>query len=337
MNGIKIGSFNVANLSRTGKDRLDNIAKIIIDNNLDIVAMQEVLGEGNILTGSNSKSVSGQAAAADYSLKMRLGSKWDICWRDPETSAKSYPFIGGDSRGEGYAYLWNSDRVELPLDENGNKVFPRIWRNYKTNVEEDMMRLIREPCYGRFVIKNTSVEIRLITTHIIFGKPSSDNMSEEFRNLDIGAVNMRRNEFKILAGQIYPRINENYKDIKYRSAYTILLGDYNLNLSESGKTTATVKDAICFDERGKEISGDAGFCKVYTVQNELSTINKENTDLANNYDHFSYDDRVMSCVSREGARTIKAVDDLFGTAEDKYERYKKEVSDHLPIIVELEF
>ena len=50
---IRIGSFNVKNLSlATGRD-IDRIAQIIKDNELDIVAMQEVLSEGKILTGVN--------------------------------------------------------------------------------------------------------------------------------------------------------------------------------------------------------------------------------------------------------------------------------------------
>lgn len=65
---FKIGSFNVKNLSlATGRD-LNRIARIILDNGFDIVAMQEVLSEGKILTGINSKSVSGQVMAYDYSL-----------------------------------------------------------------------------------------------------------------------------------------------------------------------------------------------------------------------------------------------------------------------------
>lgn len=329
MNSIKIGSFNVDNLSRNAKNektRLDNIASIIKENDLDIVTMQEVLGEGDILEGSNIDNVSGQALAMDYSLKMRLGSRWETDWKAPKIREKEYQTKESDRRGEGYAYLWNTDRIEIPLNDKGEEQLPKIWENYRINIESGMIHLKRDPCYGRFVVKNTNIEIRLISTHIIW-KDSTKY-----------AEHLRKNEFKILAGQIYPRVNEYYKDIKYRTAYTILLGDYNLNLDSSDvESSARVKDIICFDERGKETEEGSEFCKIYTLQHERSTINGDNTGLASNYDHFSYNDDVKRIVSGDGARTIKAVDDLFGTVEDKYERYKKEVSDHLPIIIELGF
>lgn len=331
---FKIGSFNVKNLSlATGRD-LDRIARIILDNGFDIVAMQEVLSEGKILTGINSKSVSGQVMAYDYSLKSRLGNNWDICWRDPETSAKNYPYLGGDSRGEGYAFLWNTSRVELPLDENGNKVFPRIWRNYRTDVDTGLIRLMRDPCYGRFIIKGRPAEIRLITTHIVYGKPSSDKMDID---LDFGAVDMRKHEFQILAGQIYPRISEYYKDINCTSPYTIILGDYNLNLKSSTATKAFMPSIACFDSKGKMITDDNNaYCTIYTVQNELSTLKKDEDGLANNYDHFSFDVRVKRQIVPNSARTINAIEQYPKGENSKYDTYRKEVSDHLPIVIEID-
>lgn len=330
----RIGSFNVKNLSlATGRD-LDRIASIILENKLDIVAMQEVLSEGKILTGINSKSVSGQAKAYDYSLKRRLGKNWDICWRDPETSAKNYPFLGEDSRGEGYAFLWNTSRVDLPFDENGNRIYPRIWRNYKTNVDEGLIRLMRDPCYGRFVAKGRKVEIRLITTHIVYGKPNADKMDLD---LDFGAIEMRNHEFQILAGQIYPRVSEYYKDINCTVPYTLILGDYNLNLRTSGATKSFMPSVACFDSKGKRIkTGEDAACTIYTVQEELSTLKKSEDGLANNYDHFSFDTRVQKQIVPGTARTINAINQHSKDENSKYDIYRKEVSDHLPIVIEID-
>lgn len=331
---FRIGSFNVKNLSlATGRD-LDRIANIILDNGFDVVAMQEVLSEGKILTGINSKSVSGQAKAYDYSLKRRLGDNWDICWRDPETNAKNYPYLGEDSRGEGYAFLWNTTRVELPLDENGNKIYPRIWRNYRTDVDDGLIRLMRDPCYGRFVVKGRPAEIRLITTHIVYGKPGLEKMNID---LDVGAIDMRKHEFQILAGQIYPRISEYYKDINCTSPYTIILGDYNLNLRTSAATKAFMSSIVCFDPRGKLITNDdSAYCVIYTVQNELSTLKKDEDGLASNYDHFSFDRRVKDQIVPNSARTINAIDQHSKGENTKYETYRREVSDHLPIVIEID-
>lgn len=331
---FRIGSFNVKNLSlATGRD-IDRIASIILDNELDIVAMQEVLSEGKILTGINAKSVSGQAKAYDYSLKRRLGNNWDICWRDPKTSAKNYPFSGEDSRGEGYAFLWNTSRVDLPPDEKGNKVYPKIWRNYKTNIDTGLLRLMRDPCYGRFVVKGRPAEIRLITTHIVYGKPKAERLDSE---IDFGAVNMRNHEFQILAGQIYPRISEYYKVNNYTAPYTIILGDYNLNLMTSAATQSFMPSIACFDPYGKKLMGaDGAYCTIYTVQEELSTLKKNEEGLANNYDHFSFDGRVKSQIVPNSARTINAIEQHSKNENAKYETYRKEVSDHLPIVIEID-
>ena len=164
----RIATFNVNNLSMgASSERLDNIAQIIKDYNLDIVALQEVLSEGKILTGMNLKSVAGQAKAYEHSLKRRLGKDWAICWRDPGSWAKNYLYE--DVRGEGYAFLWNTKKFEL-VEDNGVEILPRIFRKYQLP-ENGMIRLIRDPCYGRFKVKGRKPEIRLISTHIVYGKP----------------------------------------------------------------------------------------------------------------------------------------------------------------------
>lgn len=327
----RVGSFNVKNLSLGGKRDLDRIAHIILDNKLDIVAMQEVLSEGKILTGINGKSSAGAAKAYEYSLKRRLGQNWRICWQDPRTSAKNYPFLGVDSRQEGYAFLWNTDKFSLPKDENGNDIYPRIWRNYKTNVEEGMIRLIREPCVGRFIAKGRKVEIRLITTHIVYGKPKAENLSVD---LDFGAVKMRQNEFKILAGQIYPRVSQYAKDVNCVAPYTIILGDYNMNLKESGLATAIVPSIACFDDRGHMLEeNESGSLVIKTVQKDLSTLKRDSDGLANNYDHFSYEMSLEEKHIVGSANVINAIGQ--GDSSGSFDKYREDVSDHLPVVIEV--
>ena len=141
----RIASFNVKNLSGASGRDLDRIAAIINDNEIDIVAMQEVLSEGKILTGIGLNSVSGQAKSYEKSLQRRLRGNWRICWCDPKTNAKNYPYLGEDSRGEGYAFLWNADKFELPLDKKGKEILPRIWRNYRASKSSEIVRLNRDP------------------------------------------------------------------------------------------------------------------------------------------------------------------------------------------------
>ena len=326
----KIMSFNVQNLSATASsDKLDIIAKIVQKYEVDIVALQEVLDEGKVLTGINLKSVSGAAKAYEHSLKRRLGNDWAMCWRDPHTRAKDYVYLGIDKRGEGYAFLWNTSRVDL-LVEDGRQVFPRIYRNYKVNTSNDLIRLIRDPCYGQFKINNRPVEIRLLTTHIVYGKPSAENISAD---LDYGAVTMRRNEFQILAGQIYPRISKFHKQTSCTSAYTIILGDYNLNLPSSGVGKALLPEIMCFDEKGNNVafSFDNNSYMINNVQSRLSTINANGDSLASNYDHFSYNNKVASRIDLNGIKVVSPYDIFMD--DNSIKEFKEKVSDHLPIIL----
>ena len=98
--GIRIASFNMHNFSLERKD-LDRIAKIILDNKIDIVAMQEVLAEGRAISGITlDKDESAKKSAFEKSLLIRLGSHWDTYWADPQTKSKFYPYLGNDKRGE---------------------------------------------------------------------------------------------------------------------------------------------------------------------------------------------------------------------------------------------
>ena len=337
---IRIASFNVKNLSFGGKGRdLNRIARIIKENDFDIVALQEVLSEGKILTGAKVSDLRGQAKAYDISLKSRLGAHWASTWRDPESKAISSPYLGNDDRGEGYAFLWNTNKVNLPKKQDGTIISPYIEHNYKLR-ENGMIRLIRDPCVGRFKINGRPVEIRLINTHIVYGKPKEGNLDID---LDHGAVTMRKNEFKLLAGQIYNRVNSNHRDTPY-VAYTIILGDYNLNLRESEIQKAIVPSAMCFDQRGFEIpfqgvlSPGGDHFLIHTVQAEKSTLKKDEPGFANNFDHFSMDDHTLTQTGIP--HTIDAVRQTSSATEsdeqEMFDQYRNEVSDHIPIVIEID-
>lgn len=331
----RIASFNMYNFSlrsdATIKKNLDTIAKIIKDNNIDIVAMQEVLAAGRPLMGVALKKDAGRLPY-EKSLLFRLGKDWECCWRSAETSSKFYPYLGEDSRGEGYAFLWNTKKFELLKDEKEKEIFPTIYRNY--HVQPGQLRLARDPLYGRFKIKGTKAELRLITTHIIYGKPKEENIKEGYV-FDEGAIGLRRNEFNILAGNIYSRISKYAKDPNPTNPYTIILGDYNLNLRTSEVSLATIPDVVCFNARGEHVEDILTENCIYTCQKEKSSLGK--SDYANNYDHFSFNNKVKNLVTE-----VKRVDgvekytDPSGTVEERFAEFKKEVSDHVPIILEID-
>ncbi len=329
----KIGSFNVRNLSfGAGASRdLDMIADII--RQFDIIALQEVLSEGKILEGISVNDVSGQAKAYEYSLRSRLGDNWDMCWLDPKTDSKWYPYVGDDSRGEGYAFLWRKDIFTCPENEYGKVIRPRIIHQYRTDSSRGEMKLIRDPGYGRFQLRDMpNVEIRLITTHIVYKKPSEDNLSKV---VDFGAYVMRRNEFNVLARSIYTSVSEDHNDINCVVPYTVILGDYNLNLAESGAGTPFVPAIMVVDSK-KNILGTEGelaangFYLMHTTQSDLSTINKDADAYASNYDHFTYDEHTRSSVVIDRPHRLNAVEKAGG-----YQIYKEKISDHIPVMLEI--
>ena len=330
----KIGSFNVRNLSFGASTRrdLDMMADIIRE--FDIIALQEVLSEGKILQGPTPNDVSGQAKACEYSLKSRLGDNWDMCWLDPQTDSKWYPYIGDDSRGEGYAFMWRKDKFACPVNAYGKVVRPRIIHQYKTDSSKGEMRLIRDPGYGRFqLIGMQNAEIRLITTHIVYKKPSEDNLS---KTVDHGVYVMRQNEFNVLARNIYTSISEDHNDINCSVPYTIILGDYNLNLPESGAGSPYVSKVMVINKQKNILDttiqlAPNGSYIIHTMQSDLSTINKDADNYASNYDHFTFDEHTRSSVVQGTPHRINAVERV-----GDYKTYKEKISDHIPIMLEID-
>lgn len=329
----RIGSFNVKNLSwglKKSRD-LDFIANIIKE--FDIIALQEVLSEGKILEGPTLKDVSGQAAAYEHSLRYRLGDNWDMCWLDPKTDSKWYPYLGDDRRGEGYAFLWRKDRFQCPVNERGVEVRPRIYRRYKPDYASGELRLMRDPGYGRFqCVDMPNAEIRLITTHIVFGKPKEDNLR---KIIDHGSATMRKKEFLVLAHSIYTRISEDYNDINSNVPYTIILGDYNLNLPDSYAGSPYVPDYVVLDAQSNVISRyqyeEKGVYQINTVQSDLSTINDSGDNYASNYDHFSFDDHTGRSIVKGTPHRLNSVERI-----GSHQTYKEAVSDHIPIMLEID-
>lgn len=124
--GIRIASFNMHNFNLEKKD-LDRIAKIILDNRIDIVAMQEVLAGGRAISGKTlSEDKATRKTAFEKSLLIRLGTHWNTRWDAPKTKSKFYPYLGNDKRGEGYAFLWNTKKIELLRDKNNRLIYPAI-------------------------------------------------------------------------------------------------------------------------------------------------------------------------------------------------------------------
>lgn len=295
----KIGSFNCLNLSITSSKNLYKFADIIMNEGFDIIALQEVKGQ--------------------YALNRLLSILPDY-W---------VGLADDDSNVNDYAYIWNTRRFELAhLDYYGrNRIYyPKIYKQYRIDKNIGQFDLKREPYYARFYPIGGNapyIEIRLINTHVRFIKGADGS------NSSLGAISMRKNELDILVRSIYTKIS----DKRYgnnRPAYTILLGDYNLNLPSSNKPPYLIESYTIDDGKNSKI--------ITTVQKELSTISnskvsKQSSDglFANNYDHFTYDtNRFENLVI--SATTINVLDKYY---KNDQEKYIKEISDHLPIAINL--
>ena len=335
----RIGSFNLRNLglSSMGKNNprnLATIAKIINDERFDIVALQEVLSQGKAL------------ASEDYaknSILMELGSDWDFAWADAGAE--------NDPRNEGYAFVWRKSRLRMATTEVSTNygIVNRTFYPRMCKVNREHMH--RQPYYGRFTTSGVgggpNVEFRLICVHTYYG---SDTPADRV---------IRQHELDVLLKEIYPQIS----DRRYGNplvAYTILLGDYNaelwtrdsrtwqepLKVSRGGKMPCVMNtdgDGVVFSH---QYDGRA----IKTVQDQLTTIkysqsesDESSSDVSGysyNYDHFSYEEKKFDGVKVSVRRISDAVTCYCAPTDGDYssdfEKYYKTVSDHIPIMMEID-
>lgn len=310
----RIGSFNVLNMNFRSEDEekkdWDTFARIIKEN-FDVVGLQEVLTE---------------SAVKQIVLKLNRGViNWDYCWHE--------------THREGYAFIWNMSKLVLPPNVQDN---PKIASGYHYK-DLGGLQLVRPPLIIRLQPVNPGehYELRLINTHIRFGKNSLDDYrNEKIRpddeEKDPTTIQLRRNEHEFLCKRIYRSVESWQKtDNESRPAYTFLLGDYNLNIRQGQNPSPYLSEVIEI-KTGVNINA-----KIVTRQSHLTTIyvptenEKENNPrFAKNYDHFSYDLEYESSMVVTTNR-INTVDKYFGSAiPSTFRSHKKTVSDHVPVVME---
>lgn len=337
---IKIGSFNLRNLGRESMDasnsrNLHTIANIINDEGFDLVALQEVLSEGKAFSSEQ---------YAKQSILMELGMDWDFSWADAGAEK--------DPRHEGFAFVWRKSRLRLCSSEASTRygIVERTF--YPRMCKDNCENMLRRPYYGRFTTKGVlggpNIEFRLICVHTYYGK--ADNAADRA---------IRQNELNILLKDIYPQISDRrYGDPLV--AYTILLGDYNAELWTSksrawqeplkakrgGKRPAVMET----DENGVVFSKKYGGRAIKTVQDQLTTLKsklvengEESFDTSGysyNYDHFSYEEEKFQGITVKVRRITDAITQYCapsgGDYSSNFEKYYKTVSDHIPIMMEID-
>lgn len=346
----RIGSFNVHNMgANASEEKIDFIVKIIKSQKFDIVALQEVFCNKRGMIDEKSCNANPISSIIRKLGLDSYGKKWKAYFDAPKQSK--------DAK-EGYAFIWNSS-VHLPsvkLSDGSYRVFyPRIYNQYKLEKSENQVDLVRNPLYGRFIPESQpKMEFRIINTHIRFSKDAgknSDNTDDDIE-LDIGTVKMRQNEFNIIAKTIYPKLAEKIygtQDVGGLGAfYTIMLGDYNLNLNR--KWTKSPYIPVEFIVVGKGHDGKEVKLQTFneglttikrvTPENEQDYINMQKYN--NNFDHVTYDTVRFASVSIEdGSYTgikcsTKKIDVVRNYDKNDFVHYRKKISDHIPICFEFD-
>lgn len=356
--GYRVGSFNLHNLgknslTKTSIRSINTIAKIIGCAGMDIVALQEVLSNGDALSGCavpDTVRTSFRNGLIDE-LRGITGCEWDFAWADASNDVLGEA-RHGDLRGEGYAFVWNTNRIELCRTwvSGNDSNYGGYYRNfYPQMCYVNKESMFRRPYYGRFKIKSLNVEIRLICIHTYYGDDSKESRAK------------RRHELDVLLKDIYPQIEDRRYGTFMRS-YTIMLGDYNAELwnSESNvwqhklkmkrgeKIPAVIESGIDMD--GVVKSQMYGGHRVKTVQTGLTTIKQkpledegpETAGFNYNYDHASYEQERFDDISVSCRRLPEVVSKYCKTNMNEkylneYDQYFQTVSDHIPIIFEMNF
>ena len=352
----KIMSFNIQKFSLvatadSGKKDMDTIAKIICESGADIVAIQEVFNkealknllekidqqyakEDHLKTGNKNREDITRKSVRTSDVYGYYTKHWEGRWAKPRTGF-------GDNIAEGYAFLWNRDRIKLVTNYDGEIFEPRIETFSGKN------KLVRPPFVGRFMPIHARYEFRLINTHIVFSAPTK--MKDEEESLykpDITDLQLRNSELEQLISSVYTRFDKkqfdvtgNDKNARLLSAYTFLLGDYNLNLADGhgSKISCSLKKYVKED------------WEIVTVNEELTTLKTKEPEkksnnpqdyLANNYDHFSYDEKKLNRqnIAFPETEVIAAYNRYKANKTDgsQYEQYREKVSDHLPILLTIQ-
>lgn len=311
-----IGSFNLRdfNFSNTSSDgsqeklkrNFEKIAKIIIDEKFDVVALQEVNAPLPLEYLTRILNTH-KTPVREYDFRFGSDLPHKKCTSDPER----------------YGFIWNTKRLRLIKPRRGSN--PGYYEN------AGALGLIRPPYYGRFTARGmlggSNLEFRIINTHIHYGSGKEDRMRE----------------LGVLVKQILPRIcdhQEISEDGETMPAYTFLMGDYNLELNQG------VGERAIYRIETITTTNYTGKNREYrTVQNKATSLKLPNNQTsiedcyASNYDHFTYEvdlDTKLVLVPQR-IETLSKYYSSAGEPADKLRKYRSEVSDHVPIKMTVDF
>jgi len=264
--GYRIASFNIEKFGeksveyrdgKSGRKDLAAIAEMIKSNQIDILAIQEISHQyalKALLEQLSSQSAKEVHLPAKSNLTREVygycTSTWEGRWAKP---ASKY----SDRAAEGYAFIWNRNRIKLVTNYEGESFEPRIGFYMRKG------QMVRSPFVGRFMPIRARYEFRIINAHFAWDRPSAsqDNEDED----DVAGKALREQELQTILDTLYPSLAKKQYDVNNEdrharplAPYTFLLGDYNLNLPGKGigaKMSEDLREHICGDLRIITVNG----------------------------------------------------------------------------------
>jgi endonuclease/exonuclease/phosphatase family metal-dependent hydrolase len=339
----RIGSFNVLNLSGNESHKRDDskavvhIAKIIQDNNFDIVAFQELLtpqalnGIVNNLGKGEWEGIHASKPISEISAgqSVKNSREYGFVWKKDRVTLVRDPYIYTEIEKR-IDYIWQNhirmqvDRIKEEPELKGDdfddessakpsslsivEMKRHILEAFKTElIRPPMVACFRPAGFWGFL----KLELRIINTHIIF----SGGLKKP--------LNQRIAEFKQIVGKMHTALNTlRFGD--FRSVYTIVAGDYNLT-PDHLELYEVAEDKQFLNECENHI-----ICTVQKLPTTLKTYDANiqgNNCYSKSYDHFSYDRNRFSKISNEVSRVDC----------NDFKKHRMEISDHVPIYIELNF
>ncbi len=323
----KTGSFNLMNFRlNMDKERDDekaakHFAEIIKKEKFDIIALQEIKTPG-ALAG----------------IMKHLGASFDGIH---STTLKNEVNASCFNPSDEYAFIWSKEKISFVNDPQFyRKLYEKVsstWDSYlafqikeMTNnpdsIDEETQKIIGGPVnihniegLSKFIgqvfrpplicafrpagfWKNLFWELRIINTHVLFGKQG---------------ILSRLEELSLIKGRIHTSVNS-FRTGDFRSVYTLIAGDYNLNISQA---SSIVKNASWENH------------EMITVQPYKTTLRQDEAPeqagddryYSENYDHFSYDANRVAGIAMNAQRI----------GFENFKVHRNEISDHVPISIEI--
>lgn len=306
---FNLRDFNFANESSDGASEklqrnFEKIARIIIDEKFDVVALQEInaplpLEYLTQLINRYKTPLSEYACCFGANMPMKNTS------RDPER----------------YGFIWNAKRLRLIKPRRGTN--PGYYEN------AGALGLIRPPYYARFTARGmlggANFELRIVNTHIRDASKEEDRIKE----------------FDVLVRQVLPRIcdhQEISEDGEFMPSYTFLMGDYNLALNKSERSIYKIETVTTTNYTGRKRLYRTVQEERTTLKLPNNQVSIEEC-YANNYDHFTYEidlDKKLMLVPQR-VEALSKYYESGASLSEKLKDYRAEVSDHVPIRLTVDF